>query len=105
MGEVVPDAARGGVPPLQRLGALRGRSPRFACPVRPLGRLSLGEVDIGVGRWLPSLGSLPQSGVYEDGLWLGFRSNALIPWGRDYRWLGAGFPSRASLPQAGAPLF
>ena len=42
----VPDAARGGVPPLQRLGALRGRSPRFACPVRPLGRLSLGGVDI-----------------------------------------------------------
>ena len=28
------DDARGGVPPLQRLGALRGRSPRSACPLR-----------------------------------------------------------------------
>ena len=45
---------RGGVPPLQRLGALRGRSPRFACPVHPLGRLSLGLVDIGVGTGFPS---------------------------------------------------
>ena len=83
LGEVVPDAARGGVPPLQRLGALRGRSPRFACPVRPLGRLPLGGVYIGVG------------------LWLGFRGNAPIPWGREYGWLGAGFPSQASLPQSG----
>ena len=81
------DDARGGVPPLQRLGALRGRSPRFACPVRPLGRLPLGGVYIGVG------------------LWLGFRGNAPIPWGREYGWLGAGFPSQASLPQSGVPLF
>ena len=79
--------ARGGVPPLQRLGALRGRSPRLACPVRPLGRLPLGGVYIGVG------------------LWLGFRGNAPIPWGREYGWLGAGFPSQASLPQSGVPLF
>ena len=65
--------ARGGVPPLQRLGALRGRSPRFACPVRPLGRLSL---EVGKYRWLgtgfPSQASLPQSGVYEAGLGLSF---------------------------------
>ncbi len=83
----IPDAARGGVPPLQRLGALRGRSPRLACPVRPLGRLPLGGVYIGVG------------------LWLGFRGNAPIPWGREYGWLGAGFPSQASLLQSGVPLF
>ena len=68
----IPDTARGGVPPLQRLGALRGRSPRFACPVRPLGRLSLGLVEMRVGRWVPSRGSLPQSGVYEAGLGLSF---------------------------------
>ena len=86
-GECIPDAARGGVPPLQRLGALRGRSPRFACPVRTLGRLPLGGVYIGVG------------------LWLGFRGNAPIPWGREYGWLGAGFPSQASLLQSGVPLF
>ena len=79
----MPDNACGGVPPLQRLGALRGRSPRFACPVRPLGRLPLGGVYIGVG------------------LWLGFRGNAPIPWGREYGWLGTGFPSQASFPQSG----
>ena len=68
------DDARGGVPPLQRLGALRGRSPRFACPVRPLGRLSLGEGYKGVGRWVPSPVSSPDSGVgvYEVGGWLVF---------------------------------
>ena len=68
----VPDAARGGVPPLQRLGALRGRSPRFACPVRPLGRLSLGLVEIGVGLGFPSRVSSPRAGVYEVGLGLSF---------------------------------
>ena len=68
----MPDAARGGVPPLQRLGALRGRSPRFACPVRPLGRLPLGLVEIGAGLGFPSRVSLPQSGVYEAGLGLSF---------------------------------
>ena len=71
-GEVVPDAARGGVPPLQRLGALRGRSPCFACPVRPRGRLPLGLVIEGAGRWLASRARSPQSGVYEDGLGLSF---------------------------------
>ena len=72
VGDGIPDAARGGVPPLQRLGALRGRSPRFACPVRPLGRLPLGLVEIGVGRRLASRFSSPQSGVYEAGLGLSF---------------------------------
>ena len=76
-----------GSAPSSAPGALRGRSPRFACPVRPLGRLPLGGVYIGVG------------------LWLGFRGNAPIPWGREYGWLGAGFPSQASLPQSGVPLF
>ena len=35
-----------GSAPSSAPGALRGRSPRFACPVRPLGRLSLGLVEI-----------------------------------------------------------
>ena len=50
-----------------------------------------------LGTWLPSRGSLPQSGVYEDGLWLGFRGNALIPWDGDYRWLVLGLGIAASL--------
>ena len=62
----------GECPPLQRLGALRGRSPCFACPVRPRGRLPLGLVIEGAGRWLASRASSPQSGVYEDGLVLSF---------------------------------
>ena len=76
-----------GSAPSAALGRLEDGSPRFACPVRPLGRLPLGGVYIGVG------------------LWLGFRGNAPIPWGREYGWLGAGFPSQASLPQSGVPLF
>ena len=61
-----------GSAPSSAPGALRGRSPRFACPVRPLGRLPLGLVEIGVGRRLASRVSLPQSGVYEAGLGLSF---------------------------------
>ena len=85
-----------GSAPSSAPGALRGRSPRFACPVRPLGRLPLGLVEIGVGlgfpsrvsspdagvgvyevgRWVPSWVSLPQPGVYKAGQRLGVAASS-----------------------------
>ena len=90
--EGIPDAARGGVrilwvscleiahrtplagecPLFSAWGRFEDGAPRFACPVRPLGRLSLGLIDIGVGLGFPSLVSSPQAGVCEVGLGLSF---------------------------------
>ena len=69
---------------------------RFACPVRPLGRLSLGLVIEGVGRWLPSPVGSPWVGCNRclvRGYLLQLACLGLVIEG-----VGLGFPSQVSLP-------